>query len=290
MLISCPKCNAVYVVSESQIPESGKKFKCAECGKVWDVKPEDLRNMEPENQEIKSQIVRPAAAYDNDEADLQEMFARMSQDTKGLFTNAKEVGGYWGRMWRKIQVFFSPIMLNCTILLFIFGFTWYIAYYNRYEIVGLVPRLKDFYDKINLESIYAGKDVVFKNVYVRNIERRGKHFVEISGLLYNQGTLKSQILPIKAVMTNLNGEVEAEATKILTLKELSPEFSAVFRIVLDNKTTEAKKVSLTFDSQYYENIRRAEEAARAAEEAKRKEREKKNKSFNFGMDKGFDNF
>ena len=64
----------------------------------------------------------------------------------------------------------------------------------------------------------------------------------------------------------------------------------VFRIVLDNKTTEAKKVSLTFDSQYYENIRRAEEAARAAEEAKRKEREKKNKSFNFGMDKGFDNF
>ena len=40
MLISCPKCNAVYQVPENQIPADGKKFKCAECGEIWFVRPQ----------------------------------------------------------------------------------------------------------------------------------------------------------------------------------------------------------------------------------------------------------
>ena len=48
MLISCPECNAVYKISSDNISDDGKKFKCAECSHIWLVKPEDLKNIEPE--------------------------------------------------------------------------------------------------------------------------------------------------------------------------------------------------------------------------------------------------
>ena len=82
--------------------------------------------------------------------------------------------------------------------------------------------MEDFYDKLGLESIYAGRDVVFQDVEVKHTERRGQHFIEIYGQIYNKGKRKSQVLPIRAVMRNMQGEIAAEETKILTMRTLEP--------------------------------------------------------------------
>lgn len=290
MLISCPKCSSVYNVINNRIPFEGKKFKCSECGHIWAVYPKDLKELELENQ-VKSQMIRPAAALEETQDDINAMFDRLSEDTKGLFSNYKaDRGGILGRIVRKIHVFFTPVMLVCTILLVIFCFTVYIGYYNRYEIVGFVPKLEDFYNKVELESIYAGRDVKFQNVKVNDLEKGGKHYIEITGVIHNEGDLSSQILPIKATMTNLNGEVEAETSHFLTLKRLGPDFSAMFRILLDNKTTVAKKLTLTFDTEIIERMKReAEEAEKAKKEAE-KTQKAKGASFMFGMNKGMDKF
>ena len=287
MLISCPKCNSVYNLLNNHIPFSGKKFICSQCGHVWTVYPKDVKDIEPENM-VKSQIIRPAAVFDENSEDINAMFDRLSQDTKGLFSNYQaDSGGFWGRLRRKLQVFFSPTMTVCSILLIIFIFTIYIGYRNRYEIVGIMPKLEDFYNKIDLESIYAGRDVKFENVKIRDLDKNGKHYVEISGIIRNTCKLSSQILPIKAVMINSNGDKEGEKTQVLTLKRLGPDFSAMFRILFNNKTTLGKKLSLTFDNEYYEKLK----IEKAIEEEKKEKEEKIRKpGFSFGMNKGLDSF
>lgn len=243
MLISCPKCNAVYSVSENRVPESGKKFKCSECGNVWVVKPKDLRDIEPETPEVKPQIVRTATSYSYDDADVQEMFDRLSKDTKGLFTEQAPIDQKKG-FWRKMQVIFSPIVLNSAIFLLIVLMSILIAYKNRFEIVNYIPRLETFYDTIGLDSIYAGRDIVFEDVNVKNTERNGKHYVEVSGKLFNRGKYKSKILPIKATLYNLQNEVEEEQVKVLTTNKLNSNFSALFHIMLNNNNPTPKKLML----------------------------------------------
>ncbi|MCQ2734720.1 MAG: zinc-ribbon domain-containing protein [Alphaproteobacteria bacterium] len=287
MLISCPKCNSVYNLLNNYIPFDGKKFRCSQCGHVWTVYPKDVKDIEPENM-VKSQIVRPADAFEENAEDLNALFERLSQDTKGLFSNYQaDQGGFGGRLWRKLQVFFSPTMTICSILSFIFIFTIYIGYRNRYEIVGIIPKLEDFYDKIDLESIYAGRDLKFENVKIRDLDKNGKYYVEVSGIIRNTGKVSSQILPIKATMVNTDGVKEGEKLQILTLKRLGSDFTAMFHILFHNKTTLGKKLSLTFDKEYYEKLK----IEKALEEEKKAQKAKKQrKSFSFGMDKDLDKF
>ena len=89
MLINCPRCNSVYVVKSEQVPENGKKFKCAECGKIWTVMPEDLFDDEPANKKIQTQKVRIASEVEDDD-NVRKMFELLNRDTKGLFDNEPE--------------------------------------------------------------------------------------------------------------------------------------------------------------------------------------------------------
>ncbi len=278
MLISCPKCNAVYEVPDSQIPATGKKFKCAECEEVWTAYPpkketvpqteqkielpEDVKNdnttsnlvvdtvkVETTQQktnpapDIKSQVVADETPID----DVQYMFERLSQDTKGLFSGKQSADTKWARFKRKFMLMFSLFMLNCTILLAIIAMTLYIGYRNRYEIVDALPMLENFYNKIGLESIHKNKDIVFQNVTTRNIKRKGKRFIEVSGLLFNNGNMQSTIIPIKAVMKRQDGSIESEAVKIMTLDRLEANFSAVFRMLLPSSSLYEKSITLSFD-------------------------------------------
>ena len=302
MLISCPKCNAVYQVAAESIAPEGKRFKCAECDNVWTVYPEDAQNLDPEMPEvphiktqIRSNITPPQVEVKkevvkekplpkeepkpiperstNPDDDLKEMFHRLQRDTKGLFNDApKDQEDKYSALKRKAQLIFSPMMINCSIALFIILATLFIGYKNRYEIVGYIPVLEDFYDKLDMESIYAGRDIIFQDVEVKHTERKGQHFIEIYGQIYNKSNLKSQILPIKATMRNMQGEIAAETTKVLTMRTLEPKFSSIFLIVLENKTADAKQITLTFDPILHKQIVESEKATLAAEKAKEQER------------------
>ncbi|MGN0911874.1 MAG: zinc-ribbon domain-containing protein [Alphaproteobacteria bacterium] len=272
MLISCPKCNAVYQIPDGQIPAEGKKFKCAECGEVWTVRPQDVKKTEPAAvpvtapvsapsaaaakssaaaeapaaapaPQVKSQIVSPQSQAD---ADVEKMFNRLSQDTKGLFSGSSSANTRWDKYKIKMKMFFSPFVVNCSLLLLLFAFTFYIGYANRFYIVSKIPQLEGFYKNMGLYSLYKGRGLIFKSVKTRYMTSRGKINLEVSGLIYNESDMKTAVLPIKAELYNKQGEKLNEVVKVLTIDRLEPSFSAVFRVLIPDSSLEEKNVILSF--------------------------------------------
>lgn len=290
MLISCPKCSAVYQVAAEKISSEGKRFKCAECGHVWTVYPEDLQNIEPEDGKIKSQKIAPEEAPDVAMKDLQEMFKRLSRDTDALFDDidtsevkAKPIlneepapqvieeaeeepeakpaaipvvtvapSAPKVDLAQKMKRTFAPLLLNGLLMIFVVVAGLYIFYLHRYDVVKMVPELENLYQDANIESVYAGKDLVFENLETRHIYRHGKHYVEISGQISNKGQYRTQLLPIKATMVDAAGHVIAQETQVLTMDALEPEYSAMFVILLENTSPEQKNITLALEPNYTE--------------------------------------
>ncbi len=266
MLISCPKCSAVYDVANDKIPEQGRRFKCVECGNVWTVYPHDVQDIEPENK-IKTQLIAPSEEVV--QKDVQEMFQRLSRNTDDLFEGIDRYtikitdDNHYTKQpqWasdratnmaettkRKLQVFFSPLILNGLLLLLLVILTMYIGHFRRYEIVRFAPVAENFYNNIKVDSLYTGRDIIFDHLNVKPLVRGRKHFIEISGRLLNQGKYKVKIPSVKAVLRNAQGTVFAEEIKDIPLRNLTPQTSSIFFFVLENKTPEAKIVNLSFVS------------------------------------------
>ena len=246
MLISCPKCNAVYNISSDKIASAGKKFKCAECGQIWTVYPEDLKDMEPEGV-VKPQInVQENTSEKISDAEIAEMFSRLSKDTKGLFNEQieKDEGSVWARLKRKIHVFMTPRTVIGILFTLFSIFFMMIMYCNRYTIVGHIPSMENVYAKLGIQSVYHGKDLKFEDINIRHLDANGQHFIEVSGALFNRGSYMVKLLPIKAVLTDENGHIVSTVEQDMSANNLAPEFSAMFRIVMDNPTPQAKKLTL----------------------------------------------
>jgi hypothetical protein len=197
------------------------------------------------------------------------MFNKVSKDTKSLFSYDEE-DIY--KLRRKMQVFFTPVMRNSCILIFIFIFTFLIGYYNRYDVVRFVPQMKYFYDKMDLESLYKGKDLILKRINIKHLDKKGEHFVEVSGMLINSGKYKVELPPIKVSLINQDGSIEDSTVKKLTMPILASEFSSLFRILLRNTTIDAKTVKINFctDIQSCEDTQTVADK-KAAEKAQQKQ-------------------
>ncbi len=68
MLIRCPECRVCYRIEKEIVPEKGRKFRCARCGRVWRVLPEDLLEETPE---LENDIYKPDEA-ENEQKGLEE--------------------------------------------------------------------------------------------------------------------------------------------------------------------------------------------------------------------------
>lgn len=240
MLISCPKCNAVYDITGKFITSKGKKFKCAECEKIWTVYPDDVRPLEPDNI-VKSQKIAPLEADD-----VAAMFNRLSQGTEKLFIENKssENQSFWARNYRKMQVMFTPVIsIFCLFFLFVF-LAGIISYVNRYEITGIAPKMENFYHKLGLESVYNGKNIVFQNVEINRKTINGNTMIEIVGSLHNEGRILSRLLPLKAIIKNEKGQIEQEVFMNLTTQQLEPQFSTLFYTDVPLKTAGHKNITL----------------------------------------------
>ena len=247
MLISCPKCNSVYNISADKVSPNGKKFKCAECGQIWTVYPQDVNDIEPENVEVKPQMNAQEEAQSKiSEAEIEEMFQRLSKDTKGLFNTEieKKEGTFLERFKRKVYVFMTPT----TVIGFLFIISSVLAltimYRCRYSIVSRLPMLENLYADIRLDSVYEGKELKFEDIHIRHFEEGGQYFVEVSGALFNRGKYITKLLPIAATLTDQDGRIVSTAQENMPHHNLESGFSAMFRIVLDNPTTQEKQLTL----------------------------------------------
>lgn len=247
MLISCPKCNAVYNISADKVSQNSKKFKCAECGQIWTVYPQDIKDIEPENAEVKPQINTQENTQPKiSNADIEEMFQRLSRDTKGLF-NAdveKKEGTYLERLYRKLHVFMTPTTVIGILFIISSLLAVAVMYRCRYSIVSRFPMLEDFYTHLGLESVYAGKELKFENVNIRQFEEKDKNFIEVSGALFNRGKCITKLLPIEAVLQEKNGRIISTVIQDMPEHNLAPNFSAMFRIIFDDQSYNEKELIL----------------------------------------------
>lgn len=246
MLISCPKCNSVYNISDTRVPENGKKFKCAECGTVWKVLPQDVQKLEPENKNTPNLT---AEERKNENDDINAMFSRLSHNTKNLFAGENNIENMStaDRFYHFCRNFFSVYVIVAFLLVSVVVLTMYLAYQKRYDIVASVPSMEKVYGRLNIESVYKGKGLIFRDVSIKELGYNPKNAVEISGRLYNSSNIAVRAIPVKASIINKNGEVESEVTELLPMQLIAPKNSVLFRIVVDNPSINANKIKLDLE-------------------------------------------
>ncbi len=251
MLISCPRCSSVYVVNKDQVPEKGKKFKCAECGKIWTVMPKDLFDVEPEKHKFKTQKVRPATEFDSDNENIRKMFEVLDRDTKGLFDKEPEQytsNEELNRLIRHARVNISPLVVNGAIMIFILFLSAFIAYFNRYDVVRFMPRMQYFYEKFGIESVYYGRDLKIKEVATKHILKHGKHFIEAHGTIENEGKYKANVPPMRVIVSTITGQPLIRMIKNPVIPVVDPHFSYLFRVLIESLDNDTKILEIHFMS------------------------------------------
>ncbi len=261
MLISCPKCHSVYDISNKKISANGKKFKCAECGNIWTVYPSDENTSHAENlsvadkqTEIKTDTVKQNTTDGKIQPDISKdldiMFSRLSQNTKILFASGNSVDTMtFGQKVRHYCINCISVYTVIAVLMpicVIFGAM--LLYLYRYDIAAHIPGMDSVYAQMNYDSLYKGKDLVFKDVNIRNLREQGHSIVEISGRLYNNGEHIVKLLPVKASIVDADNVVVDEKTEKLQERQLEPAFSALFRIVMPYPNIALGKIKLTLDN------------------------------------------
>ena len=135
----------------------------------------------------------------------------------------------------------------------------FIAYFDRYDVVRIIPRMQYFYDKFDIDCIYYGRDLKFTEVDNKHITKKGKHYIEAYGVIENEGNYKSEVPPIKAVVSTVSGNPLVELVKNPVIPSIDAHFSSLFRILIESTDNEAKLLELSFLSRE-EQAQRAEEA------------------------------
>lgn len=271
MLISCPRCQSVYMINKEQIPEKGKQFKCAECGKIWTAMPKDMYDVDPEKQKFKTQIVRKAAEFDGDNEDIRKMFEVIDRDTKGLFDKEPEKyteNEELNRLIRHAKVNISPIVVNGCILVIILCLSAFIAYFNRHAVVNFIPQMQYFYDKLELDSIYRGKDLKIKQVSTKHIMKNGRRYIEVHGVIVNEGNYKAIVPMLRITVSDVTGESLIEIIKNPVIPIIDPNFSSLFRVLVESMDNNPKILAISFLSEDEEE-EIAEERRMKAEKAKK---------------------
>ena len=263
MLISCPKCRSVYNISADRIPENGKKFKCAECGEIWMVYPSSFSDAEADDMPVEEEISTdntPKTANSSENTqnlginedineDINIMFNRLSHDTKNLFSSGNSVEDM--SLKQKVRHYALnniSLYLICAFLLtsiVILGAKLFYVY--RYEIVNTAPWLENMYKRFKVESMYRGKDLVFEDVQVKELEEKGKPLIEVTGRICNKGDKTVHLLPVKVSVVNRNNKVEDEVVEILPEHKVESGFSVLFRVLLDYPSDFNSKLRITMD-------------------------------------------
>lgn len=262
MLISCPKCRSVYDISNKKVSENGKKFKCAECGNIWTVYPSDENTSHAENASVAAQtdtvrtdeLNQTAAQTTESQTDLNNdldiMFSRLSQNTKTLFASGNSVDSM--SFWQKVRHYAINYISAYTIIAVLMPVCIILGamllYLYRYDIAAHIPGMDSVYAHMNYDSLYKGKDLVFKDVNIRNIRENNHSMLEISGRLHNNGKHIVTLLPVKASVIDADDVETDKKIEKLQERQLEPDFSALFRIVMPYPKTTSGKIRLTLDN------------------------------------------
>lgn len=184
---------------------------------------------------------------DTTDIDITEMFNRLSQDTKGLFTSNSSVSkmSVVEQAKHNFKNNFNPYPIVAFLLVLIVILSGAIFYFNRFDITAYYPKAAKIYNRLHLDSIYKGKDLIFQNVQLTLSDSDDGKILDISGRLYNNGTSVTRILPVKVTLLANNGIVLLEEIEDLPDNFLEPHLSVLFHVVIKNMNMDTSNVKLS---------------------------------------------
>lgn len=265
MLINCPNCNSVYDIDEKLIPETGKKLRCAKCGKVWLARLEDMfvkkdPEPEPKNKAVKEEQTpaeAPIQATEDEPASVEKK-PEMSDDLKGIFERlaakneeifkhdkeanvivkakaiTKETLGIHGTTRKKM--FLAGIGVLALLVLF----------YFRYEIVRSSPFMDKVYSLVGIDAHIPGYGLEFQNVMREEYEEDGVAKLGIKGFIVNSTGSRLSIPDIHVEMLDKQANLLQSVDSQPPLSFVPAPGRIAFRITIDTPSSLTKYILLTF--------------------------------------------
>lgn len=201
-------------------------MRCAKCHEIW--KPTALDQADQTKHKSKN---------------IQKMFKHMSQKTDSLFEMPKI---QTVEKVRVVKVTHYKYTINLTLLIMLLLSLGSILYYMRYDLVGTFPELEKFYAKLGLNSVSYGEHLEFNNISTKEFSQDSRAKIELTGFIYNNGKNITKIPPVRIDIYDSEGKIISSRTETLPLRELSPGYNMMFKVILDNPTAYNKSIYLNF--------------------------------------------
>lgn len=271
MLIKCPKCNTGYAVEPAMIPEAGKKVRCSQCGEVWLCTPADLYEPEageearpapdvssgsdapvPDTPAAEQTSETPAASRPEElEAargnEMQEIFARLSEQTEKLFQKEKEAPVH-KKIWSRVKFGLGlqrrqnrRVLYAVVALLMLLS-----AFYLRYEIVRLLPFMEYAYAAVGVDSVIPGEGLEFQNINRNEYEEDYVRKMEIRGFIVNTTRRTVEIPVIHAELLDKNAQLLQTVNQEPPVKRITTGGRVAFQITVTKPSSLTKYIYLTF--------------------------------------------
>ena len=217
MLISCPKCKTVYMVTSEEISNDGCKMFCSKCGEHF--------------------VCHRGDALIENFADIEEAFLQYGENAEGynLFSGKNAVKS----TRRAMQI---NLILSVVVALFVL----FSLLLMRYEIVRIAPFTEHVYSFFGIESLYHGKGLEFINISRREYVENNISKIEITGQIYNTGKYEVIVPNINLQIVNKKGETVLWEEHEIELNRLEADNVLAFKIITINPTPYSKSFYLTF--------------------------------------------
>ncbi|HCU59267.1 MAG TPA: hypothetical protein DIC64_04730 [Alphaproteobacteria bacterium] len=233
MLIKCPKCQVVYELDDSLVPENGLKMRCNSCGEVFKAYPEDAVDDEQTAAQKKLNIIN--------------MFKRFAGEKEDLFTpDTPDVVQNRPPKVRIVHLTHYKNSINYLLILLLLVLMAAFMYFLRYDIVRFVPKAESLYNRLGIESIYDGSQLQFSNIKTEEFVAGSVSKIKVSGVIDNPTVYEMNVLPVKVVVYDQYDNKLLDTTHYLPQTRTRPNYKLPFEVVITNPTPEKKNIHITF--------------------------------------------
>lgn len=225
MILSCPSCQAQYVIPDGSIGEDGRTVKCTKCAHKW-----HQISMDDDVIHVEAEIFEPAEALESNSAfnedDAPERFYDSSVDG-----STSEGGSAFKAIAFSFIVFFALIF---SVLLT-----------GRQHFVEMWEPVAHLYDMVGLSVPVAGEGLVFDSVSADIDEANGERVLIIKGRIDNASD-GDIALPSLKISSYVDNDWLKDWMIPLGGKIMQPQQSIAFDYRLSDIPDDNDKVIVTF--------------------------------------------
>ena len=181
------------------------------------------------------------------EADLENIFERLSEHTAGLIDREKKLP-FYEKAWlqvKNILGFHFKIKWNY-IFIALAVFVLLSLYNNRYQIVRELPFFNGFYRMLGIKAKIPGEGLEFQNISWNFVTDKENTRLEIKGFINNVTDKDIDIPTIHVEILDKNTSLLQSSNRTSKQNVVTPNARVPLDLIIENPAPTAKYVYLTF--------------------------------------------